>query len=205
MSLLAKLASSKAPKGVVLIRLMVGAVFLTEGILKFLHPEELGAGRFARIGIPAPAVMGPFVAGVETICGALVLVGLLTRLAAIPLLINISVAIFSTKIPILLGHGFWTFTLAKLPRYGFLSMVHEARTDFSMLARSRLPAVRRRGEMVARRPAQSRKAETIERTRALRETKTRITPRTPRVPQARRPDKFRDWQHLCSIAGGGRI
>ena len=49
------------------------------------------------------------------------------------LLINISVAILSTKIPMLLGHGFWTFTLAKLPRYGFLSMMHEARTDFSML------------------------------------------------------------------------
>jgi len=54
------------------------------------------------------------------------------RLAAIPLLINISVAILSTKIPILLGHGFWTFTLAKLPSYGFLSMMHEARTDFCM-------------------------------------------------------------------------
>ena len=60
------------------------------------------------------------------------LVGLLTRLAAIPLLIDISVAILSTKIPILLGHGFWTFTLPKLARYGFLSMMHEARTDFSM-------------------------------------------------------------------------
>ena len=80
-----------------------------------------------------PEVLGPFVGGVEIICGALVVVGLLTRLAAIPLLIDISVAILSTKIPILLGHGFWNFTLAKLPRYGFLSMMHEARTDFSML------------------------------------------------------------------------
>jgi len=78
-------------------------------------------------------VMGPFVGAVETICGALLLVGLFTRLAAIPLLINISVAILSTKIPILLGHEFWNFTLAKLPRYGFLSMMHEARADFSML------------------------------------------------------------------------
>ncbi len=132
MSLLSKHTASKAPASVVLIRIAVGGVFLTEGILKFLHPEELGAGRFAKIGIPAPQLMGPFVAGVETVFGALVLIGLLTRLAAIPLLINISVAIFSTKIPILLGHGFWTFTLAKLPRYGFLAMVHEARTDFSM-------------------------------------------------------------------------
>jgi uncharacterized membrane protein YphA (DoxX/SURF4 family) len=117
----------------VLIRLMVGTVFFLEGIQKFLYPETLGAGRFAQIGIPAPGAMGPFVGAVETICGMLLVAGLLTRLAAIPLLINISVAILSTKIPILLAHGFWTFTLPKLPRYGFLSMMHEARTDFSML------------------------------------------------------------------------
>jgi len=111
---------------------MVGSVFFVEGILKFLYPQELAAGRFEKIGIPIPHVTGPFVGGVETICGALVLLGLLTRMAAFPLLINITVAILSTKIPILLGHGFWTFTLMKLPRYGFLSMMHEARTDFSM-------------------------------------------------------------------------
>ena len=128
-----KLTSSQSPPAVVLIRLMVGTVFFLEGIQKFLYPEALGAGRFAEIGIPAPGVMGPFVGMVETVCGALLLVGFFSRLAAIALLVNISVAILSTKIPILLGHGFWTFTLAKLPRYGFLSMMHEARTDFSML------------------------------------------------------------------------
>ena len=112
---------------------MVGSVFLLEGIQKFLYPEALGAGRFAAIGIPAPVVLGPFVGAVEAICGVLLLLGFLTRLAAVTLFINISVAILSTKIPILLGHGFWTFTLARLPRYGFLSMMHEARTDFSML------------------------------------------------------------------------
>jgi uncharacterized membrane protein YphA (DoxX/SURF4 family) len=119
-------------RAVLLVRLMIGGVFLVEGLLKFLYPAELGAGRFAKIGLPAPEVLGPFVAGVETVCGALVLLGLFTRLAALPLLINISVAIISTKIPLLLGHGFWGFSLAKLARYGFLSMVHEARTDFSM-------------------------------------------------------------------------
>ena len=133
MNRITKLTSRQAPAAVMLIRLMVGTVFFLEGIQKFLYPETLGAGRFAQIAIPAPGVMGPFVGAVETICGALLLVGLLTRLAAVPLLINISVAILSTKIPILLGHGFWIFTLAKLPRYGFLSMMHEARTDFSML------------------------------------------------------------------------
>jgi uncharacterized membrane protein YphA (DoxX/SURF4 family) len=118
---------------VVLIRIVVGLVFLTEGVQKFLYPDELGVGRFIKIGIPAPEVMGPFVGAMEIICGGLVILGLLTRLAAIPLIINISTAIVSTKIPMLLGHGFGGFALAKLPRYGFLSMMHEARTDFSML------------------------------------------------------------------------
>src|SRR5438094_312565 len=88
--------------------------------------------RFTKIGIPAPEIMGPFVGGCEVVFGALLIVGLLTRLAAIVLLIDISVAIVSTKIPVLLGHGFWGFSLMKLPRYGFWSMMHEARTDFSM-------------------------------------------------------------------------
>ncbi|HOW73078.1 MAG TPA: DoxX family membrane protein [Phycisphaerae bacterium] len=116
----------------ILIRLMVGGVFLSEGIQRFLYPNELAAGRFLRIGIPVPDVMGPFVGVVETVCGAMVLLGLLIRPAALILLINISVAILSTKIPILLGHGFWTFSLPKLARYGFWSMAHEARTDFCM-------------------------------------------------------------------------
>jgi putative oxidoreductase len=127
------LASTRAPAAVVLIRVMVGMVFLTEGVQKFLYADELGAGRFVKIGIPAPEVMGPFVGVVEIVCGGLLILGLLTRLAAIPLIINISVAILSTKIPMLLGQGFCGFALAKLPRYGFLSMMHEARTDFSML------------------------------------------------------------------------
>ena len=133
MSALGRLNRTAAPASVVLVRFVVGLVFLVEGILKFLYPEELGAGLFAKIGIPAPEAMGPFVGGVEVICGALLIVGLLTRLAAIPLLIDISTAIVSTKIPILLGRGFWGFALAKLSRYGFLSLVHEARTDLAML------------------------------------------------------------------------
>lgn len=112
---------------------MVGGVFLSEGIQKFLYANENGAGRFARIGIPWPDVMGPFVGAVEMFCGALILFGLFTRLAAIPLIIDMLVAILSTKIPILLGHGFWGFSLRNLPYYGFWGMAHEARTDFSML------------------------------------------------------------------------
>lgn len=127
------LLRTTAPAATILIRLMVGAVFLSEGIQKFLFAEAQGAGRFAKIGIPAPEMMGPFVGGVEITCGALLVIGLLTPLAAIPLIIDISVAILSTKIPILLGHGFCGFSLPKLPSYGFWSMAHEARTDFCML------------------------------------------------------------------------
>jgi len=116
-----------------LIRLLVGWVFLVEGILKYLWIDDLGVGRFESIGIPVPHFTAPFVGLVEMVCGALVIVGLFTRLAAIPLLIDISVAILSTKIPILLGHGYWRFTLPKLKHYGLLSMLHEARTDISMV------------------------------------------------------------------------
>lgn len=128
-----KLLQTSAPGSVILIRIVVGGVFLSEGVQKFLYPAENGAGRFARIGIPSPDVMGPFVGVAEIVCGTLILLGLLTRLAAIPLIINMLVAILSTKIPILLGQGFWGFSLRNLPYYGFWGMAHEARTDFAML------------------------------------------------------------------------
>lgn len=119
---------------IILVRLLVGlVVFFPEGIQKLLFPALLGAGRFASIGIPWPNVMGPFVGVVETVCGALIIVGLLTRLAVIPLIIVVIVAIISTKIPILLGHDFLIFHVPKLSRYGFWSMQHEARADFCML------------------------------------------------------------------------
>jgi putative oxidoreductase len=121
-------------RAILLIRLLVGlVVFFPEGIQKFLYPALLGAGRFAAIGIPWPQVLGPFVGAFEIVCGALIIVGLLTRLAAIPLIIIMIVAIVSTKIPIFLGHGFLAFSLPHLGRYGFWSMAHEARTDFCML------------------------------------------------------------------------
>ena len=77
--------------------------------------------------------MAPFVGVFEIGCGAFLLMGLLTRLAAIPMIINMVVAIASTKIPMLLGHGYWLFSLPALKTYGFWSMAHEARTDFSMI------------------------------------------------------------------------
>jgi uncharacterized membrane protein YphA (DoxX/SURF4 family) len=99
---------------------MVGAVFLSEGIQKFLFPDQLGVGRFIKIGLPSPEFFGYFVPTFEVTCGILVLLGLFTRLASIPLIIIMIVAIVSTKIPILLNEGFW-------------KMAHEARTDWAML------------------------------------------------------------------------
>ena len=132
-----RLSATTASKWTILVRLLVGlVVFFPEGIQKLAFPEILGAGRFANIGIPFPEITGPFVGIVETVSGALIIVGLFTRLAAIPLIIIMIVAILSTKVPILLGHEFWIFHLPKLPRYGFWSMMHEARTDLCMLLAS---------------------------------------------------------------------
>lgn len=104
----------------ILIRLMIGSVFLSEGIQKFLFADKLGAGRFAKIGLPNPDFLGPFVGSFEIICGTLVLLGLITRLAAIPLLTIILVAIATTKAQLLAEDGFW-------------SMLHDSRTDWAML------------------------------------------------------------------------
>ena len=91
------LFQTRASCWTVLIRLLVGlVVFFPEGIQKLAFPAILGAGRFTRIGIPYPDLMGPFVGVVEILCGALIIVGLLTRLAAIPLIIIMIVAIVST-------------------------------------------------------------------------------------------------------------
>lgn len=120
-------------RGIVLVRLMVGAVFLTEGIQKFLLPGARGPGRFESIGFPNPEFWGYFVGTFETVCGALILIGLLTRLAAVPTLIIMVVALVTTKVPVLMGQGFGPFEVRELSRYGFFSFAHESRTDWSML------------------------------------------------------------------------
>jgi uncharacterized membrane protein YphA (DoxX/SURF4 family) len=99
---------------------MVGAVFLSEGIQKFLFPDTLGAGRFAKIGLPAPEFLGNFVGCFEILCGILILAGLFTRLASIPLIIIMLVAIATTKADVLAKEGFW-------------EMMHGSRTDWAML------------------------------------------------------------------------
>ncbi len=105
--------------GLLLLRVLVGWVFLSEGIQKFLYPGALGAGRFAKIGIPFPHFTGPFVGVVEIVCGAMLILGIATLYAVIPLLINIGVAIVTTKWPILHKEGFW-------------AAMHESRTDLCM-------------------------------------------------------------------------
>jgi putative oxidoreductase len=115
-----RLMWSDTPASVALIRLMVGAVFLSEGLQKFLFPDQLGAGRFVKIGLPAPELLGPFVGSFEIACGLLVLIGLFTRLAVIPLIVIMLVALATTKLPMLAAQGFW-------------HMAHESRTDWSML------------------------------------------------------------------------
>jgi len=107
-------------RGIVFIRLAVGLIFLTQGILKYLDPH-MGVLRFARIGFPMPGATAHLVGSFEIVCGFLVLVGLFTRLASIPLLIVILTAIATTKIPELFH-----------PAQGFWFMVSDARTDFAM-------------------------------------------------------------------------
>ncbi len=128
-----RILQTDAPAAVALVRLSVGWVFLTEGIQKFLFPEALAAGRFAKIGIPFPEVTGPFVATVEVVAGALIVLGLLTRPAALALAIEMIVALASTKVPMLVGHGFWGFAAPAPDKTGLWAMAHEARTDVAML------------------------------------------------------------------------
>jgi putative oxidoreductase len=115
-----KIINTDGEAATMLIRLMVGLVFLSEGIQKFLFPAVRGAGRFEGIGLPAPEFLGSFVGGFEILCGALILIGLITRPAVIPIMIIMLVAISTTKVAVFQGKGFW-------------EMMHAARTDWSML------------------------------------------------------------------------
>lgn len=118
--MLKKIIQTDSNKTTILIRLMVGAVFLSEGIQKFLFPDKLGAGRFAKIELPNADFLGTFVGTFEIICGSFILLGFLTRLASVPLITIMIVAIATTKFEILANEGFW-------------EMMHGSRTDWAML------------------------------------------------------------------------
>jgi putative oxidoreductase len=162
---------TRAEGWTILVRLMVGLiVFFPEGIQKLIFPEILGAGRFANIGIPYPDLMGPFVGTVEVSCGVLIILGFLTRLAAVPLMIIMVVAIVSTKLPIWAGHDLWVFHAPKIARYGFWSMAHEARDDFLMLLGSLYLLIAGAGQwsvdaLLARRASAGPDARGLQRTR----------------------------------------
>jgi len=115
-----KIINTDYSKTTILIRLMVGIVFLSEGIQKILFAEDRGAGRFEKIGLPNPEFLGGFVGTFEIICGALIVIGLFTRLASIPLLIIMIVAIVTTKADVYTKDGFW-------------ELLHGSRTDWAML------------------------------------------------------------------------
>jgi uncharacterized membrane protein YphA (DoxX/SURF4 family) len=112
--------TARTAKALLLIRILVGWVFVSEGIQKFVFPAQLGVGRFEKVGIPFSHFTAPFVGSIEIACGSLLLIGLFSRVAAVPLLGVILVAIATTKLPMIAKTGMW-------------SMLHEARTDFSML------------------------------------------------------------------------
>jgi putative oxidoreductase len=116
----ANFRSIRGTPEILLIRLAAGLIFSTQGLLKYIDPN-MGVGRFTKIGFPHPYFTAHFVGAFEIVCGLLVLAGVWTRLAAVPLLVIISTAIGSTKIPELFhanqGLGF---------------MVSDARTDFAM-------------------------------------------------------------------------
>jgi len=118
-SLFKKLLHTTAPTATILIRIMVGGVFLSEGIQKFLFFDVLGKGQLVKIDTPLSASMLILLAILEMDCGIFILCGFFTRAAAIPLIIDILVTIIKTKIPILLKNGFW-------------SMAYETRLDFSL-------------------------------------------------------------------------
>jgi hypothetical protein len=117
----------------ILIRIVVGVVFLTEGALKFILPSELGAGRFEAIGLPFPNFLAPLVGGIELIGGAAILLNIYAGDAALLLLFVIVTALITTKVPVLLGGPLGPFPLMKAPHTGLLAFLHEARVDLCML------------------------------------------------------------------------
>jgi putative oxidoreductase len=115
----AKIFQTKPDYSTILIRLIVGLIFFSEGLQKILYPELLGPGRFEKIGFSNPEFWAYFTATFEMVCAALVLAGLCTRMAVIPLLVIMLTAFITTKWPILVNNGFW-------------NMAHEYRTDFAL-------------------------------------------------------------------------
>jgi putative oxidoreductase len=123
-----------APRSVLIMRIMAGGVFLSEGILKFVYTNQ-GVGRFTKIGIPAPELTATFVGSLEIVGGVLLIAGLFTRAIAIPFIIEMVVAILSTKIALYLGTSPLPLPPA-LPKVGFWAVMHETRSDYAQILTS---------------------------------------------------------------------
>jgi putative oxidoreductase len=123
-----------APKSTLLLRLMAGGVFLSEGILKFVYTNQ-GVGRFAKLGMPFPHETATFVGGLEIVGGLLLITGLFTRVIAIPFIIEMLVAIVSTKISLYLGTSPLPLPPAP-PTVGFWAVMHETRSDYAQILTS---------------------------------------------------------------------
>jgi putative oxidoreductase len=120
-----------APRATLLIRIMAGAVFLSEGILKFVYANQ-GVGRFTKLGMPVPEFTATFVGVLEIVGGLLLIFGLLTRAFAIAFIVEMIVAILSTKISLYLGTSPLPLPAAP-PKVGFWAVMHETRSDFAQL------------------------------------------------------------------------
>ena len=120
------------PRATLLIRLMAGSVFFWEGVMKFVYPNQ-GVGRFTKLGFPLPHFTATADGWLEIIGGLLLLGGWLTRVIAIPFIIEMVVAMASTKIPLYLGTS--PLPLPPVPpQIGFWAVLHEIRSEFAQLA-----------------------------------------------------------------------
>ena len=126
--------SLTAPRSTLVMRLMVGGVFLSEGILKFVYPNQ-GVGRFTKLGIPMPELTATFIGGLEIVGGILLIAGLFTRVIAIPFIVEMVVAILTTKIGLYLGTSPLPLPPA-LPKVGFWAVMHETRSDYAQILTS---------------------------------------------------------------------
>ena len=121
----------ETPASVLLIRLMAGWVFFWEGIIKFEFVNQ-GVGRFTKLGIPFPEFTANFVGGLEIVGGLLLIFGLFTRWICVPFIIEMIVAILSTKISMFLGTS--PLPLPPVPpQIGFWAVLHESRSDLAQI------------------------------------------------------------------------
>jgi uncharacterized membrane protein YphA (DoxX/SURF4 family) len=119
------------PRATLAIRLMAGGVFFWEGLLKFVYVNQ-GIGRFAKLGLPVPHALAPAIAVLEIVGGVLLMSGLGTRLISVPFIVEMLVAMLSTKVALFLG----TSPLPKPPSpptAGVWAVLHEIRSDYAQI------------------------------------------------------------------------